>query len=107
MNFIAAPTVTGNVMTATGKTNRAQVTSLLPANASINVQVSITNVVHMATHGFSQLLLCFQCVVGSEHDHVNLTSALALSAREGFTTVLSQLLHRCSSCPALLHLPSV
>lgn len=40
MNFIAAPSIAGNTVTAIGKTNRAQVTSLLPANATITVQVS-------------------------------------------------------------------
>lgn len=38
MNFIAAPTVSGNVVTAVGKVNRAQVTSLLPVNGTISVQ---------------------------------------------------------------------
>lgn len=42
MNFIAPPTVRGNVVTAVGKVNKVQVSSLLPANANISVQVRNT-----------------------------------------------------------------
>lgn len=40
MNFIAPPTVSGNVVTAVGKVNKVAVTTLLPANRNITVQVS-------------------------------------------------------------------
>lgn len=39
MNFIAPPTVSGNVVTAVGNVNKVQVTSLLPVNGNISVQV--------------------------------------------------------------------
>lgn len=39
MNFIAPPTVSGNVVTAVGKVNKVQVTSLLPVNGNISIQV--------------------------------------------------------------------
>lgn len=41
MNFIATPAVAGNVVTAAGKVNKVQVTSLLPANRNITVQVGV------------------------------------------------------------------
>jgi hypothetical protein len=43
MNFIATPTVSGNVLTAVGKVNKAQVTSLLPVNGTISVQVGYSS----------------------------------------------------------------
>jgi hypothetical protein len=42
MNFIAAPTVRGSVVTAVGKVNKVQVSSLLPANVNISAQVRNT-----------------------------------------------------------------
>ena len=48
MNFIAAPTVRGNVVIAVGKVNKVQVSSLLPANGNISVQVRVVVMVGRA-----------------------------------------------------------
>jgi hypothetical protein len=66
MNFIAAPTIAGNTVTAIGKTNRAQVTSLLPANATITAQVRTSA---YSWQGYS----CF-------HQNMRLTSPNHLAA---------------------------